>query len=216
MIAEHVEPAAKTVATRLQSFEKFLDERKMQYDSDLAAFRAELDTLKKRNALTHLADRAIGDGSLDDYESLLRMLQEEVDPDLKAAANAEVYRVMDAYGLLSPPRVMTVTLNASAINPKRKNESELTGEELVVALSARESLGRARAAFLLESHSPTFHLAESVKDALENEKHLEALRYEKRAFSHFTGFNAGDAIDASKELKWWPENVDRLRKDLPK
>lgn len=217
VIAEHVEPAEKTVALRLRNFENFLDTRQERLDSHQAAFRAELDVLKKRNSLTRLADRAIGsDTNLEDYKRLLQMFDEETDPDLKAAENAEIYRVIDAYGMLAPSRVPNITLQASTFNPEKKDESELTSEELLIALNNRESLVRARAAFLLESRPPTFHVARMLKDALESELNLEALRYEKRAFSHASGFSSKGRLDATDELKWWSDNAERLEKELPK
>ena len=94
VISDQVQPAEAKVTAQLHSFESFLEERKTQYDADLAAFRAELDALKKRNELTRLADRAIGEGSLSEYQRLLRISHEQVDPDLQAAGGAEVFRVV--------------------------------------------------------------------------------------------------------------------------
>ncbi len=144
------------------------------------------------------------------------MFYEEDNPDLKAAENAEMYRIFDAYGPLSPSRIPNTKLNASAVNPEKKDEAELSSEELLIALNNREAVARARAANLLETRPPTFHLAEAVKDAMEIERNLEALRYEKRAFSRLTGFSNTGAIDAEKELAWWKENEARLKRELPK
>jgi hypothetical protein len=134
VISDQVQPAEAKVTARLYGFEKFLDERKAQYDADQASFRAELDTLKKRNELTRLADRAIAEGALGEYERLLRISHEEADPDLKAAANAEVFRVVSAYGALSPSRVKAISINASAVNHSKRDEAELTEDELLVVL----------------------------------------------------------------------------------
>lgn len=217
VISEQVQPAEAKVNARLHSFENFLDERKAQYDAEQAVFRAELDTLKKRNELTRVADRAIGDGSLGEYQRLLRISQEEVDPDLKAAADSEIFRIVSAYGALSPSRVTGISINASAVNPAKHDEAGLTGEELLVVLRSGEPMGRARAALVLQSRPATFGLAETVEKALETERHLEALRYEKFAFAHLTGFaSKKGALDASEEMEWWKDNVERLRKELPK
>jgi hypothetical protein len=217
VISDQVQPAEAKVAARLKSFETFLDERKAQYDADQAVFRAELDTLKKRNELTRLADRAIGDGSLGEYQRLLRISHEEFDPELKAAADAEVFRVVSAYGTLSPSRVGGISINAPAVNPAKREEAELTEDELLVVLRGNEPLARARAALIFQDRPKTFRLAEAVEKALQTDRHLEALRYEKSAFAHLTGFvRKKGALDASEEIEWWEENVERLRKELPK
>ena len=114
VISDQMQPEEAKVTAQLHSFESFLDERKAQYDADLSAFRAELDALKKRNELTRLADRAIGEGSLTEYQRLLRISREQLDPNLQAAGDAEVFRVVSAYGDLSPSRVNAVSINASA------------------------------------------------------------------------------------------------------
>ncbi len=219
VITEHVQPAENMVSERLRDFEKFLDERKAQYDTDQAAFRAEIETLKKRNELTRLADRAVGDGELTEYQQLLRIARDESDPEVKAAALAEEFRVVSAYGALSASRVSAITLDASVISPGKMNESELTLDDLgrVLTTPNVKPMARARAAFLMRDKSPTFSIAESLKKALETETHLEALRFEKVAFAHVCGFKSEKgALDASEELKWWPENVDHLRKELPR
>jgi hypothetical protein len=201
----------------LRNFEAFLDDRKAQYDADLADFRKELDVLKKRNELTRIADQAIANGSLADFGRLQRMLKEEPDEDLKTAASAELFRVVSAFSALSPSRAGAAEFDVPKINPLKKNESELTDDELLdILLHDQAPMDRARAAFLLGKRTLTFRIARALRDAIETEYHLEALRFERAAFDRINGFERGGTIDSKEEVKWFDQNIERLRKDLPK
>jgi len=217
IISQNVEPAERKVDERLRNFEKFLDERKAQYDADLTAFRKELEVLKKRNELTRMADRAIANGSLAEYERLQKMLDEEVDEDLKAAESAEVFRVVSAFSVFSPSRAGAAKFNVSMINPQKNDENELSDDELLeILLHDQAPLARAHAAALLQKRTITFRIAQGLRDALDKESHLEAIRFERAAFDRIGGFDGGGALDGKPEVKWFDENVDRLRKELPK
>ena len=217
VISQNVEPAARKVDEQLQNFEKFLDDRKAQYDADLAAFRKELDVLTKRNELTRMADRAIADGSLAEYQRLQKMLNEETDGDLKAAESAEVFRVVSAFSTFSPSRATAAKFDVPMINSRKANENELSDDEVVdILIHDQAPLDRAHAAFLLQERTMTLQIAQALRDAIDRETHLEALRFEKAAFDRISGFQRGGAIDGKEEVKWFDQNVERLRKELPK
>ena len=217
IISQNVEPAEQKVDMRLKNFEKFLDERKAEYDADLSTFKKELDVLKKRNELARMADRAIAEGSLVDYQRLEQMLNQETDEDLKAAESAEVFRVVSAFSPLSPSRSGAAKFVMSKVNPTKKDEKDLSDDELLAILQQnQDGLARAHAASLLQGRTMTFRIAQALRDAIDKETHLEALRFEKGAFDRISGFDRSGHIDGSEEVKWFDENVDRLRKELPK
>jgi len=216
IISEQVEPAEKKINERLQGFEKFLDETKSRYQGDQQDFRRELEVLKKRNELTRMADKAIGDGSLRAYQRLQSVSENEADPDIKAAGTAEIFRVVSAYSIFAPSRTLANKFIVERINPNKKEESELSNDELVhVLLNAHAGLDRARAADLLEQRPMTFQIAESVNEAMKKEYHLEALRFEKAVFARIPGFQLTVDLDGKREVKWFSENKERLRKELP-
>jgi hypothetical protein len=105
----------------------------------------------------------------------------------------------------------------SKVNPNKKDEKELSDDELLeILLHNQDPLARAHAASLLQGRTMTFRIAQSLRDALGKESHLEAIRFEKGAFDRISGFDRGGAIEGKAEVKWFDENVDRLRKELPK
>ncbi len=129
---------------------------------------------------------------------------------------AEKYRVFQAYSVFAPSRALAATFNVPNINPLKKEEADLSTDELLEQLRSSDGIARARAAIILANKPMTFQIVEATATAIEKEKDLEALRFEKALLGRAPGAAQlkGD-LDGNADTKWYKENRDRLQKEMP-
>lgn len=223
ILRDEVQPSINsfqaTIDKRMADFDVFLKTQRESVDSDIKSLRLELAKVQKRANIMALGDKAIGEGDVEAYRALDRMAADEsLMGDDKAVVEAELFRVVGAFGIFSPTRVTNIHLIASVINPKKTKEEELTADEVYPFLAKEVGpLGRAKIGDFLQTKARvgSFKIADAIATDLAKENNLEAFRYLGEAFCHVTGYDNVGHLDCRELLDWWKENRDAFKKKDP-
>jgi hypothetical protein len=217
MFTSRVEGVTRDVEDRFQKFDESVTARERESENRFEELKLALSKLNKRNEIVALADRAIlGSGVA--YRKLEDMSNKTPQTDEENAVAAELLRVYSAYDFFAPNRCTLIRINASAVNPAKSSESELTADELLPILQHPDPLIRAKIGTLLNalSNLKGFKIADSIAKALEVETHLEAFRFLRGPFTTALApekLPEDGTLDCRITLSWWKQNRDRLEKE---
>ena len=187
-----------------------------KFDRDLALVKkqiavspgdawAELDILGKRNQLTMHADDAIANGTRASFDRLLALSgNEDIEPQLRDGAAAEILRVKDFYA--SGTRLGSYSLPVGTLYPslKSKNEEALDTSVLLALLGDQERTWRqrTRAAYLLAGRRSLI-VAEALVQAAKSDPNLDVVKECVFTFQENTGFRASGLFEIEELLTWW-------------
>lgn len=210
---EKIDSLSGDVDQRFSAFQTSVKRDEQELTSKLQSASQELARLKKHNDISALAAKAINEGDVSAYRKLDEMTKGESDPEWRNASAAELVQVIQMYSMFGPTRAHGVRIIASVVNPSKKDESELTIEELLPLLSNEQPIARAKIAELIRSKAKkgSFRVATALIEAIKKETHLEAFKDLGEAFDRVAGVDISDTLDMRDHLKWWEENKDRLK-----
>lgn len=211
LLAETVDPSIKKFETRLNlataEAEKQLSAVRESFAKQL---NDEIQTLKERNRITALADKAISQGDVEAYRELEKMAKDN------DAAMSELLGVFNAFSIFSAKRNWGVGLVPSAFNSKKTKEEELEPEEIFPLFFGFESFkGRVRAMELMipKFRRGSYSQIAFLEEAVRRETNLYALHEMQKAVPRLIGNETWGSMDGRDFLKWVEENRERLKKE---
>jgi hypothetical protein len=169
-----------------------------------STIQEELETLRARNLLTELADRAISDGDRVAYANLRSSLKGELSEARRASVEAEVLRVEHFYS--SSARLGRFQLPLRDLFPGEEvtEESKLTTEQLVGLLGDKGNHWkvRTRAAWLL-SGRPSSQATEALVEAIRSDPNLDVVKECVYSFEDNTQYRSEHLFDTEALVGWW-------------
>ncbi len=178
-----------------------------------AQLSSELESLKKRNELTALADKAISEGDRQALNKIMEIyLVSEKSGNEDLAAKSELFRIKAFYisGTRVPNSELAFKNNAGAVLKNSSIPTETLIEDL---LNNPDWKVRGRAAQLLASRKEKI-VPEAFVESIKSENTLDVLQNSVASFSAVTGYKSLDVFDDLKLIGWWNENKNRVEKDL--
>ncbi len=176
----------------------------------------EVDTLKRRNELILLADKAIVHGCRESYEKLKSVINNGKGEakEINVAALSELLRVKTFY--LGGTRIKTIELQYKENDGNLKKDKEISMEVLVSTLiNSEDWRQRAKASQLLRQRKEEIVISALIK-AMIYDQRLDVIKECLNSFSAITGFKKADVLDHKPLLIWWDQNKDDVLAKLQK
>ena len=208
-----------SVQPKIDAFDAFLKSLKKQDQASFDAVNSELATLKERNRLMQLADRAVTDGDRKALEKLIKLQNDETNP-LAALAGSLTLQVKNFYLFGNRLGDYKLLLHRFDLSDNQlpglppSPESYSTGDLVAGLRDSEDWRARAKCADLLGSRKVK-SVPEALLAAVQTDNHLEVVRNALRSFSIVTGYSSPDVFAYEPAEDWWREHMDEINRTLP-
>ena len=193
------------------SSKNFIFEIKGKISKEYDALALEVQTLKERNMLTKLGDKAIAEGSSNALEELKSYIKNPKKVELKSFAIAEILRVKIFY--ISGTRMKGMSITTTLADGTKKLNADIPTSYLIDALKNNADwIARAKAAELLGSRIER-GVPESLIAAFQDAR-LDVAKTALDSFASITGFTSNDVLGFSYAEEWWEKNKSEASKKL--
>ena len=199
---------------RIESAEKGFMEKFHGVNEDVEAVKiklsSELKSLKKRNDLTELADKAISAGDRKAFNNLAEICAAAKNNNREDyEARTEFYRVKSFYS--NNNRIPEFNLELKDESGKSMVNEHIPTEYLIKCLiEDPDWRNRGRAAQLLALRKSKA-VPSALIESIENDKNLDVLKNSMESFSKVSGYINHDVLDHAKPVEWWNGHKNKFK-----
>lgn len=222
LLRDSVQPQIDKVRSeteaKVASFDAFLKALREQNKANFGTLNSELGTLKERNRLMQLADRAVNDGDRKALDELMKIKADPQNP-LVGLAGSLIFQVKNFYLQGTKLGDYKLVLNRFGLadtqmlgNPPAP-ESYSVGDLIFGLQDGADWRVRAKSADLLGTRR-TKSVPEALLVAVKTDGHLEVVRNALRSFVMITGYVSPDVFEYQPAEDWWREHADEINRNL--